>query len=57
MKKFIINVDENDPEFRKYVAKRVELARDPKNQISIEEAFKLIDKKFKKARKDERVYS
>jgi hypothetical protein len=48
MKKFIINVDEKDPEFRKYVAKRVELAKDPKHQITWEELEKRINIKLKK---------
>lgn len=56
MKKFVIGVDEKDPEFRKYVAKRVRLAKDPKHQISLDELKKRVDKKVKEMRQNEQLY-
>jgi hypothetical protein len=47
MKKYVIGVNEKDPEFRKHVAERVRLARNPRNQISWEELEKRIDEKWK----------
>ncbi len=53
MNRFTINADETSTEFISYVAKRVELARDPINQISLVELKIRVDKKIQDLRKNE----
>lgn len=55
MNKFVINVDETSSEFRAHVAKRAASARDPKNQITLDELKKRVGKKLKVLRKSEQI--
>jgi len=42
----IINVDENSPEFLVELERRIKLAKNPKNRISLSQAKKDILKKY-----------
>lgn len=57
MNKFVVNVDEKDPDFIAHVAKRVELARDPRNQITLDELKRRVNKKLEDLRKNESVFN
>jgi hypothetical protein len=39
-KQFVINVDENDPEFRKHILRRLEFAKEhPEKSVSVDDFF------------------
>lgn len=42
----VLNVDEDSPEFLRDLERRVELAKNPKNRIALEQARKDILKKY-----------
>jgi hypothetical protein len=42
-KQFVINVDENSPEFRAHILQRLEHAKDPRNRISLDDFKKHLE--------------
>ncbi|MCL2038410.1 hypothetical protein FWG86_00695 [Candidatus Saccharibacteria bacterium] len=46
MKSKVLNVDTASPEFRAELGRRLELAKNPKNRLSLAEARKLTERHF-----------